>query len=73
MFAQRFLPLYVFFLVLMRITIIVCFFSRDVPYKTLLLSISDSAAFIVEEMLEKYGRDRREASQFCLVQVRHEI
>ncbi len=33
--------------------------GRDVPYKTLLLSISDSVAFIVEEMLEKYGRSRR--------------
>jgi len=42
---------------------------RDVPYKTLLLSIDDSAAFIVEEMLEKYGKDRREAPRYCLSQV----
>ena len=42
---------------------------RDVPYKTLLLSVSDSAAFVVEEMLEKYGKDRVEATKFCLVQV----
>jgi hypothetical protein len=49
-----------------------CFFlpqNRDVPYKTLLLSIDDSAAFIVEEMLEKYGKDRREAPRYCLAQV----
>ncbi len=73
MFAQRFLPLYVFFPCINANYYYYWFFFRDVPYKTLLLSISDSAAFIVEEMLEKYGRDRREASQFCLVQVRYEI
>ena len=28
----------------------------------------DSAAYVVEEMLEKYGRDKREAVNFCLVQ-----
>ncbi len=43
--------------------------AKDVPYKTLLLSVSDAAAFVVEEMLEKYGHDRREAQRFCLVQV----
>ena len=42
---------------------------KDVPYKTLLLSIQDSAAYVVEEMLEKYGKHRREAARFCLVQV----
>ena len=41
----------------------------DVPYKTLLLSVNDPAALIVEEMLEKYGLDRKEAHNFCLVQV----
>ena len=41
---------------------------RDVPYKTLLLSVSDSAGFVVEEMLEKYGIDRKECVHFCLVQ-----
>ena len=41
---------------------------KDVPYKTLLLSVHDSAAFVVEEMLDKYGIDRKEASLFCLVQ-----
>ena len=41
----------------------------DVPYKTLLLSVNDPAALIVEEMLEKYGLDRKDASGYCLVQV----
>ncbi|XP_040583955.1 afadin [Lepeophtheirus salmonis] len=41
---------------------------RDVPYKTLLLSISDTAVFVVEEMLEKYGIDRRSAPGYCLIQ-----
>ena len=42
---------------------------KEVPYKTLLLSVRDTAAFVVEEMLEKYGLDRKEAPAFCLVQV----
>ena len=42
---------------------------KDVPYKTLLLSVSDPAVYVVEEMLEKYGLDRKEAGAFCLVQV----
>ena len=41
----------------------------EVPYKTLLLSVHDSAAQVVEEMLEKYGLDRKEAPAFCLVQM----
>merc|ERR1712110_313009 len=41
---------------------------KDVPYKTLLLSVSDPAVFVVEEMLEKYGIDKKEAQLFCLVQ-----
>lgn len=41
----------------------------DVPYKTLLLSISDCAAAVVREMLQKYGKYREEPSQYCLVQV----
>lgn len=46
---------------------------KDVPYKTLLLSIKDSSAFVVQEMLDKYGKDRREAVNFCLVQCTTEI
>ncbi len=42
---------------------------KDVPYKTLLLSIQDSSAYVVEEMLEKYGKDRAHSGAFCLVQV----
>ena len=41
---------------------------KDVPYKTLLLSVHDTAARVVEEMLDKYAIDRREAPAFCLVQ-----
>ena len=41
---------------------------KDVPYKTLLLSVNDTAAKVVGEMLEKYGIDRRESPHFCLVQ-----
>ena len=41
---------------------------KDVPYKTLLLSVHDTAAKVVAEMLDKYAIDRREAVNFCLVQ-----
>lgn len=44
---------------------------KDVPYKTLLLSIRDSAAQIVREMLSKYGLEKVDAQQYCLVQVRN--
>lgn len=42
---------------------------RDVPYKTLLLSIGDTAAQVVKEMLMKYGLDKEEPQHYCLVQV----
>ncbi|CAG0912478.1 unnamed protein product [Notodromas monacha] len=42
---------------------------RDVPYKTLLLSVKDSAATVVKEMLDKYGLDNEEALNYCLIQV----
>lgn len=42
---------------------------RDVPYKTLLLSVGDTATQVVREMLAKYGLDREDAHNFCLVQV----
>ncbi|XP_037088487.1 afadin-like [Pollicipes pollicipes] len=41
----------------------------DVPYKTLLLSINDSAASVVVEMLQKYGKYREDPADYCLVQV----
>lgn len=42
---------------------------KDVPYKTLLLSIRDTAGSVVREMLEKYGLNRMDPLQYCLVQV----
>lgn len=42
---------------------------RDVPYKTLLLSIRDTAQQVVKEMLAKYGLDKVDPHNFCLVQV----
>ncbi|XP_071053115.1 afadin isoform X2 [Onthophagus taurus] len=42
---------------------------KDVPYKTLLLSIRDCAGGVVREMLEKYGLNKSDPSQWCLVQV----
>lgn len=41
---------------------------RDVPYKTLLLSINDTAAHVVKEMMAKYGLDH-DPQSYCLVQV----
>lgn len=43
---------------------------RDVPYKTLLLSIRDCAQAVVREMLSKYGMDKVDPLHYCLVQVR---
>lgn len=42
---------------------------KDVPYKTLLLSIRDCAGAVVREMLEKYGISKVDPTQWCLVQV----
>lgn len=42
---------------------------RDVPYKTLLLSIRDTAQQVVREMLMKYGLDKEDPHNYCLVQV----
>ena len=39
------------------------------PYKTLLLSVTDTAAAVVVEMLQKYGRYREDPAYYCLVQV----
>lgn len=39
------------------------------PYKTLLLSTTDAAASVVRDILEKYGKDPKEAGQYCLVQL----
>ena len=42
---------------------------RDVPYKTLLLSVNDTAAYVVKEMLAKYSLTTYDPQQYCLVQV----
>ncbi|KAG8189760.1 hypothetical protein JTE90_012933 [Oedothorax gibbosus] len=42
--------------------------NKDVPYKTLLLSTKDSASFVVKEILDKYGYDKEDPIQYCLVQ-----
>ncbi|XP_026465640.1 afadin isoform X3 [Ctenocephalides felis] len=42
---------------------------RDVPYKTLLLSIRDCAQAVVREMLTKYGLENADPTHHCLVQV----
>ncbi|CAO1424821.1 unnamed protein product [Diamesa hyperborea] len=46
---------------------------RDVPYKTLLLSIRDCAQAVVREMLAKYGMDKVDPLNFCLVQVNSDL
>ena len=43
---------------------------KDVPYKTLLLSVRDTAAQVVLEMLEKYGISRGE-DMFSYLQFRY--
>uniref|UniRef100_A0A6A7FPY9 Afadin-like n=1 Tax=Hirondellea gigas TaxID=1518452 RepID=A0A6A7FPY9_9CRUS len=40
----------------------------DVPYKTLLLSVRDTAHSVVKEMLEKYGLYREHPANYCLIQ-----
>lgn len=46
---------------------------RDVPYKTLLLSVRDNASCVVREMLAKYGLDKEDPNNYCLVQVSEEF
>ena len=41
----------------------------DIPYKTLLMSNQDTAAFAVRETLEKYGLTTEDPDNYCLVQV----
>jgi afadin len=41
----------------------------DIPYKTLLMSNQDTAAFAVKETLEKYGLTNEDPENYCLVQV----
>lgn len=39
------------------------------PYKTLLLSVRETAAYVVREMLDKYALNREDPTNYCLVQV----
>ena len=43
--------------------------SPDVPYKTLLLSSQDTAEYVVEETLNKYGLEKEDPTDYCLIQV----
>ena len=43
--------------------------NEDVPYKTLLLSTQDTAAYVVREILNKYGREKEDHNNYCLVQI----
>ncbi|XP_077977276.1 uncharacterized protein LOC144432854 isoform X2 [Glandiceps talaboti] len=41
----------------------------DVPYKTILVGMDDDAGYIVEQALEKYGREKDDPQDYCLVKV----
>ncbi|XP_076466246.1 afadin-like [Babylonia areolata] len=41
----------------------------DVPYKTLLLSTADTTATVIREAMEKYGLEKEDPAQFCLLEV----
>ena len=41
----------------------------DVPYKTLLLSTADTTSAVIKEAMEKYGLEKEDPEQFCLVEV----
>ncbi|KAH9504709.1 hypothetical protein Btru_062619, partial [Bulinus truncatus] len=43
--------------------------QREVPYKTLFLSTADPASAVVKEALEKYGREKEDPNNYCLVEV----
>ncbi|VDP01932.1 unnamed protein product [Schistosoma curassoni] len=39
----------------------------EIPYKTLLISITDNVAYILRESLNKYGLDEADPDAYCLV------
>ena len=43
--------------------------NPSIPYKTFLLSIKDTAEWVVREMLEKYGLKHEDPQNYCLLQV----
>ncbi len=47
--------------------------NPSIPYKTFLLSVKDTAEWIVKEMLVKYGLKHENARDYCLVQVRDNV
>lgn len=44
--------------------------NPSVPYKTFLLSVNDTAEWVVKQLLDKYGVKHEDPMQFCLIQVR---
>jgi len=44
--------------------------NPSIPYKTFLLSIKDTAEWVVKEMLEKYGLKHEDPQNYCLLQVK---
>jgi len=47
--------------------------SPEVPYKTLLLSMNDTAAQVVRETLDKYGLEKEDAHHYCLIEVTNKL
>ncbi|CAF2382178.1 unnamed protein product [Rotaria sp. Silwood2] len=43
--------------------------NPSIPYKTFLLSIKDTAEWVVKEMLEKYGLKHEDPQSYCLLQI----
>ena len=43
--------------------------NDSVPYKTLLLSTLDTVAHVVKVALEKYGLEKEDPDDYCLIQV----
>ncbi|CAF0924092.1 unnamed protein product, partial [Didymodactylos carnosus] len=43
--------------------------NPSIPYKTFLLSIKDTAEWLVKEMLEKYGMRNEDPQNYCLLQI----
>ncbi|UJR35275.1 hypothetical protein I4U23_028039 [Adineta vaga] len=43
--------------------------NPSIPYKTFLLSIKDTAEWVVKEMLEKYGLKHEDPQNYCLLQI----
>ncbi|CAF0791452.1 unnamed protein product [Didymodactylos carnosus] len=43
--------------------------NPSIPYKTFLLSIKDTAEWLVKEMLEKYGMRNEDPENYCLLQI----